>query len=121
MEKPINATMHGVIDYAFAGIQLLGPTLLNLNPEFRKTYTILGTGFTAVNASTDTEVGFTKKLSMKTHQKADAAFLATLSALTVSGIVNKEKKARAFHLGFLGLALLNYLLTDYDSTKLPSS
>ncbi|CAG5067444.1 hypothetical protein DYBT9623_00165 [Dyadobacter sp. CECT 9623] len=117
MKKPIDSQMHGIIDYAFAGIQLFGPPVLGLNTKMTKTYKVLAATFTAVNAITNTPVGITKSISMATHQKADAAFLATLSALTISRIVRNESKALAFHLAFLGIALVNYALTDYNGKK----
>ncbi|WP_051663993.1 hypothetical protein [Dyadobacter crusticola] len=117
MKKPISPKMHGIIDYAFAGVQLLGPSLLGLNKEVRTAYKILGAGFTGVNAFTKTPVGISKKISMKSHQKADALFLATLSGLSTLGIIKNHKKSLAFHMGFLGLALMHYALTDYDGTK----
>jgi hypothetical protein len=117
MKKPIDSQMHGIIDYAFAGIQLFGPSILGLNTQFAKTYKVLGVSFTAINATTDTPVGISKAISMKTHQKADAAFLATLSALTIYKIVRSDKKALAFHLAFLGIALVNYALTNYNERR----
>ena len=113
MKKPIDSKMHGLIDYAFAGIQLVGPTLLGLNKNLTKTYQLLGSAFTAVNAATATPVGITNLLSMKEHQKADASFLATLSILTWAKMIKNEKKSLAFHLGFLGFAMMHYALTDY--------
>lgn len=117
MNKPINAKLHGIIDYAFAGIQLLGPSVLGLNKNAVKTYQILGTAFTGVNAATNTPVGLSDVISMKGHQKADVSFLATLAALTVSKLIKDEKKALGFHLAFLGLALVNYALTDYERNE----
>lgn len=114
MKKPIDAKTHGILNYAFAGIQLIGPSLLGLNKETTAAYRLLGTAFTAVNAVTDTPVGVTNLISLKGHQKADASFLATLSALTLAKMIKNDKKSLAFHLGFLGVAMMNYALTDYD-------
>jgi hypothetical protein len=117
MKKPIDAKTHGLIDYVFSGVQLLGPTLLGLNKEATRTYRLLGTAFTGVNVMTDTPVGLGKALSMKGHQKADASFLAVLSGLSMLNMIKNDKKAFAFHLSFLGLALMHYALTDYDGKR----
>jgi hypothetical protein len=37
-----------------------------------------------------------------------------MGLLTLTSFIRKDKKALGFHLGFLTLALANYLLTDYD-------
>jgi len=73
MKKPIDAKTHGIIDYAFVGIQLIGPSLLGLNKETTAACQMLVTAFTAVNAVTDTPVGITGLISMKGRQKADAS------------------------------------------------
>ena len=117
MKKPIDAKTHGIIDYAFAGVQLIGPSLLGLNKKTTAAYQLLGTAFTAINAVTDTPVGIIRLISMKGHQKADASFLATLSALTLANMIKDDKKSLAFHLGFLGVAIMHYALTDYDEDK----
>jgi hypothetical protein len=38
-----------------------------------------------------------------------------LSLLTFTNFVRKDRAALGFHLGFLGSALANYFLTDYDA------
>jgi membrane-bound metal-dependent hydrolase YbcI (DUF457 family) len=115
MTKPVNAKTHGVIDYAFSGIQLFGSKLLGLNKKTVKTYQFLGTGFLGVNALTATPVGLKKVISIKAHQKADASFLTALSLLTFSSMINHDKRSLEFHLGFLSLGIAHYLLSDYKS------
>lgn len=114
MKKPIDPTTHGIIDYVFGTVQLAGPSLLGLDKDVIKTYQYLGAAFTGVNILTDTPVGI-KAISMKMHQKADISFLAGLTVLTASDMIKKDKKALGFHLGFLSLAVINYVLTDYDA------
>ncbi|SFC35601.1 hypothetical protein SAMN05421747_10967 [Parapedobacter composti] len=115
MKKPIDAKRHGIIDYAFTGVQLLGPSLLGINGNVRKTYQALGTGFAAVNAFTDTPVGLKPVISFKGHQKADISYLLGLSLLTASSMIRKNRRALAFHLGFFAAALAHYVLTNYNS------
>ena len=117
MNKPVNAKTHGIIDYAFSGIQLLGPSLLSLNKSANRTYKGLGAGFLLVNALTKTPVGIKGKLSMKDHRKADTSFLLVLSALSFASMIRKDKTALFFHLGFLSTAIAHYVLTDYNSRK----
>lgn len=113
MEKPINAKAHGIIDYAFSGIQLLGPILLGLNKPAKNTYLGLGAGFLGVNSLTDTPVGLKRVLSLKDHQKVDAGFLAALSLLTLTKMLRKDKKTLIFHTVFLATAIAHFALTNY--------
>ena len=114
MKKPIDIKTHAINDYVFGAVQLAGPSLLGINKKAASAYQLLGTAFTTVNALTDTPVG-TSVISVKTHQKADLSFLGLLSALTFSKMIKNDKKALGFHLGFLALTLMNYLMTDYDA------
>jgi hypothetical protein len=118
MRKPITPLIHGIIDYALAGVQMLAPGMLGFNKKIIKTYLDLGSGFLAINALTDTPVGVRRVISMKDHQKADLAFLTTLGLLTFTKVIEKDKKALAFHLGMVGVSVAHYLLTDYDEPGL---
>lgn len=116
MKKPVSPNAHGIIDYVLSGAQLAAPMLLNLNPSTKKTYAALSTGFTVVNALTDTKVGLKRMIPFTGHQKADIGFLAGLGLLSFVGFIRNDKKSRLFHLAVLGLALTNYLLTDYKQS-----
>jgi len=114
MKKPINAKTHGIIDYVFGGAQLIAPSLVGVNNNAKVTYQLLSAAFTGVNVFTNTPVGLKKVISMKGHQTADITFLAGMSALTATDMIKNDKKALTLHLVFLGLAVMNYVLTDYD-------
>ncbi|GAB3335292.1 hypothetical protein GCM10027299_44160 [Larkinella ripae] len=113
--KPITPTLHGILDYGFAGVQLAAPSALGLNGQIVKTYQALGAGFLAVNALTDTPVALKRVIPLPDHQKMDAVILTGLSLLTLASFIRKDKRALGFHLGFLGAAITNYLLTDYQA------
>jgi hypothetical protein len=82
MRKPITPKIHGILDYALAGVQMIVPAALGFNRKVVRTYLDLGAGFLGVNALTNTPVGIKRVISMKDHQRADAAFLTTLTLLT---------------------------------------
>jgi hypothetical protein len=119
MKKPISPKIHGILDYALAGIQMLAPGTLGFHKKFVRTYLDIGSGILAVNALTNTPVGLKRVISMKDHQKADAAFLTTMTLLTFTKLIEKDKKAMAFHFGLLALSVANYVLTDYDDLEIP--
>lgn len=121
MKKPITPKIHGILDYALAGVQMIVPAALGFNKKVVRTYLDLGAGFFAVNALTNTPVGIKRVISLKDHQRADAAFLTTLTLLTFTKLMEKDKKALAFHFGMLAMSLAHYALTDYDDLELPLS
>jgi hypothetical protein len=121
MRKPITPKIHGILDYALAGVQMIVPAALGFNRKVVRTYLDLGAGFLGVNALTDTPVGIKRVISMKDHQRADAAFLTTLTLLTFTKTMEKDKRALAFHFGVLALSLAHYALTDYDDLETPLS
>lgn len=104
-----------MIDYGFSAIQLLAPIALGLNKKAQRSYQSLGTGFLAMNAVTKTSVGLKPLISFKEHQKADLVFLAGLAGLSFFKSIRKSRLSLGFHLGFLAVAMANYLLTDYNN------
>ncbi|RYZ28415.1 MAG: hypothetical protein EOO10_09640 [Chitinophagaceae bacterium] len=96
---------------------IAAPSLLKLNSNAARTYQVLGAGYTLVNALTDTKAGIKHLIPFKTHQRVDLGLLAGMSLLSLVSYIRKDKKALGFHLGFLALAVTNYLLTDYDQTS----
>ncbi len=114
MKKPVSPTAHGVIDYVFSGIQLVAPPLLGVNSGATITYQALGSGFTLINALTNTKAGVKHWIPFKTHQKADLGFLAGISLLSFARMIRRDKKALRFHLAILGIAVAHYILTDYN-------
>lgn len=116
-KKPINPKLHGIIDYAFGAFLIAVPAILSINKNAKTTYRELGLSFAAMNALTDTPVGL-PLITMKDHQKADASFVSGFALMAMSKPVRKDKRALRFHLCFLTLAFMNYIMTDYNA---PSS
>lgn len=115
MKKIISPKMHGILDYALGSMLLTLPGQLGVNNTATKNYRLLATGMTAMNAMTDTPAGLKKMIPLKMHQKADASLLAALAIATFSDTIRKDPKTLGFHLGLLGLAGLQYAMTDYDA------
>ncbi len=115
LPKPVTPILHGIIDYMFSGILLAVPPALGLNPKATKMYQLIGSSFLIMNAPTDTPVGVKRVISFRGHQQADATFLATQSLLIFSDFIGKDRRALAFHLSFLSIAIAHYVLTDYTS------
>jgi hypothetical protein len=118
MKKPINAQLHGMLDYGFAAMDLVVPALLNLPTQTKNIYAGLAGTVASVNAVTDTPVGIKPLLSMKDHQKADLSFLGTLALLTIAKPIRQHKPSLYFHLGVMALAVTQYLLTDFNQQNM---
>ena len=116
-KKPIDPKLHGIIDYAFSAFLIAVPAILSVNKNAKATYRDLGISFAAMNAFTDTPVGL-PLIPMKDHQKADASFVSGFALMALSKPVRKDKRALRFHLCFLTLAFLNYVMTDYDAPSI---
>ena len=112
---PITPVVHGIIDYAFSAMQLILPSLLKLNNQAKIQYLVTGASFGIVNAITDTPVAVKPVITFKDHQKADAMFLTGTALMTMSGMIRKDRRSMYFHLGFLSVAIMHYMLTDYDA------
>ena len=114
MKKPIDAKLHGILDYGFAAMNLVGPALLNLPKQTKNIYAGLAGTLASVNAVTDTPVGLKPMLSLKNHQKADLSFLGTLALLTFAKPIRENKPSLYFHLGVFAMAVTQYVLTDFN-------
>lgn len=117
MTKPIDAKLHGMLDYGFAAINLVGPALLNLPKQTKNIYAGLAGTLASVNAVTDTPVGVKPVMSFKNHQKADLSLLGGLALLSFAKPIREHKPSLYFHLGMFAAALTQYLLTDFNQSS----
>jgi len=115
--KPIGPKAHGAIDYGFATINALAPTLLNLQgPAKTLCYAFAGTQG-LLNMLTDQPLALKKLVPFKVHGQLEAPYVpALLLLLLVTGAM-KQRKTRNYFLAFFGIALANYLLTDYKANE----
>lgn len=113
--KPIGPKAHGAIDYGFVTLQTLAPSLFKLKgPARTLCYVFAGTqGF--INTFTDHPLGLKPLIPLKVHGQLETPFVPALVLLPwVTGAL-KQRNARYYFLSFFGIALANYLLTDYNA------
>jgi hypothetical protein len=115
--KPFTAAIHCSIDYAFVAIQLFVPSLLGVNRTAVRRSRILGSSVLALNSLTKSPVALKSEIPFKTHGRIDCWTLGGLALLTLAKDIRKDKKALAFHLGFLAMATANVFLTDWNSPE----
>lgn len=112
----VSPKIHSIVDYALGTMQMGLPTLLGLPKSAQNVYRVLGAGVTALNMATATPAGVKNYVSVKGHKIADIALLGGLALLSFFKPFRENKKARIFHLSFLGIAALQFFLTDYNSS-----
>jgi hypothetical protein len=117
--RPITPKAHGLIDYGFTAVQLLAPALLGVNHKAANLYRVLGLNLLSYNAITKHQAAVKPFISYNAHHQIDRGNVGFIALLAALPFVRKDKKALAFHAAFLGLALLNVVLTDWNDGKNP--
>ncbi|RDC62692.1 hypothetical protein [Adhaeribacter pallidiroseus] len=112
--KPIGPTAHGLIDYGFVTLQTLAPSLFNFKGSAKTLcYAFAGTQG-ILNIFTNHPVAVKRLVPFKVHGQIETPFLPALIALPLLTGALKQRYAQAYFFTFFGVALANYLLTDYQ-------
>src|SRR4051794_5045483 len=117
MNKPIDPTTHAALDYGLAALEVLGPELLGLGVRASAVSSILGTIYGATTAVTDTPLGLTPAISFPLHGKMEIPFVAATLGLPWLTGACKGVKAKLFFVGCAGMALANFLMTDFNTSE----
>jgi hypothetical protein len=113
--KPIGPTAHGVIDYAFATLNSLAPTLFGLTgPAKAICYGFAATQGT-LNALTDHPLGVKKVVPLRIHGKLETPYVPAILLLPWATGAFRQRNARLYFGAFFALAATNYLLSDYNA------
>jgi hypothetical protein len=90
---------------------------LGFDKKTIRLYKILGLNLLAYNALTDHPVAVKRLISYNNHHKIDGANVALLALLTAHKSIRKNKRVLTFHVGFVALAAINVLLTDWKASS----
>jgi hypothetical protein len=115
--KPIGPTAHGAIDYAFATLNSLAPSLFGLTGPARA----ICYGFAAsqglLNALTDHPLGIRKAVPLRVHGELETPYVPAILLLPWATGAFKQRNARIYFASFFAMAAANYLLTDYNAQE----
>jgi len=113
--KPIGPTGHGAIDYAFATLSTLAPTLFGLEGPARTIGYSLPASQGLLNALTDHFIGISKLVSLRMHGKLETPYVPAILLLPWLTGAFKQRNARIYFGTFFAMAVTNYMLTDYNA------
>ncbi len=113
--KPIGPTAHGAIDYGFVTMQVLAPRLFGLPGPTRVLCYAFAASQGLLNVLTDHSLGLVRVVPLRVHGQLETPFVPALLLLPWATGALKQQNARRYFLSFFGIALANYLLTDYNA------
>jgi hypothetical protein len=113
--KPIKATAHGLIDYAFVTTFFAGPVLLGLNERLRLLSWISGASMGAVNALTDHRVGLKPLISLATHGWLERAAIPPLVGVPIAAHAVDDARSRNAWLAMVAITGTVHVLTDWNA------
>lgn len=111
--QPIGPKLHGAIDYGFFSIQMLAPSLFGLKGTARTLCYAFGASQGILNIFTNQPLALKKIVPFRIHGQLETPFVPSLLLLPYLSGALKERNARPYFISFFGIALANYLLTDY--------
>lgn len=113
--RPIGPTAHGAIDYAFAAMNSLAPTLFGLTGSAKAICYGYAATQGVLNALTDHPLAFKKLIPLRIHGALETPFVPAILLLPLLTGALKQRNARTYFSGFFALAVANYMLTDYNA------
>jgi hypothetical protein len=117
MNKPIDPSTHAALDYGLSMMQIVGPKVLRLNAPARAISSMFGTIFGATTAITDTPLGVKRILPFNVHGAMELPSIAAMAAVPWLAGAMDSPRARAFFLGCIGMAVTNFMLTDFSANE----
>jgi hypothetical protein len=115
MKKLLDRQGHALSDYGFTLVQWLVPEISGMNKNAVYLYRVLGTNLAVYNALTDQPLAVKRVIPYQTHDVIDVGNVALLALLTLHKDIRSDKRALRFHLGLVGLAAVNILITDWKA------
>jgi hypothetical protein len=114
-KKPIGPTAHGAIDYTFATLNILAPTLFGLTGPAKAICYSFAASQGLLNALTDHPLGLKKVVPLRMHGKLETPYVPAILLLPWATGAFRQRNARLYFGAFFAMAFTNYMLTDYNA------
>ncbi|PRY10102.1 hypothetical protein CLV24_11519 [Pontibacter ummariensis] len=115
--KLIGPDAHGIVDYTYTALQVLGPRLFNLKGPARPLcYGFAGSQL-LLNILTDYRLGVKRLVPFRVHGDLESPVIPALLLLPWATGALEQRKARIFFFSLFGISLATYLLTDYKANE----
>ena len=115
--RPIGPAAHGAIDYGFVTMQALAPTLFGLRGSARALCYAFAATQGVLNVLTDQPLAWKRVVPFRVHGQLETPFVPSLVLLPWALGAFRQENARRYFISFFGVALANYLLTDYNANE----
>ncbi len=115
--KPIGPTAHGAIDYGFVTLQTLAPSLFGLKGPARTLCYAFAATQGVINTFSDHPLAVKRLIPFRLHGQLETPFVPALLVLPWALGAFRQPNARRYFVSFFGIALANYLLTDYRANE----
>lgn len=113
--KPIGPTAHGAIDYGFATLNTLAPSLFGLRGSAQAICYSFAVSQGLLNALTDHPLGLKKVVPLRIHGELETPCVPAILLLPwVTGAL-RQRNAQRYFSAFFAIAAANYLLSDYNA------
>lgn len=112
--KPIGPVAHGVLDYAFASMHALAPSLFNLKGPARSVCYGFAATHAGLAAMTDYPAGVRRVVPYRTHGKLDLGYLPALLAVPAIAGALRQRRALRYFATMFAVGTATWLLTDFD-------
>lgn len=117
MDKPINSTMHGAMDYTTVMTTAAAPHLFGFSKEATRSCAALAAGYMGLSMFTDYKLAAKRAIPFKAHGITEAALGMALPFLPWAMGFSKDKRGRNFILGLTAVSFLTAALTDWDDDE----
>lgn len=120
MTKPISPRLHGVLDYATAGLTALAPALLGFPARATMAARALAGGYAGLSLLTDYPLSARRVVPFPAHGALEAGLGLALPFLPRLLGFEKDRRAVRFFWGLTALTAVVAALTDWTKEQSPS-
>lgn len=111
--RPIGPRLHGLVDYALLGLWAGVPRLLKLPPRVQAVFGAMGLAQAGLNAVTDQPYALHRLVPFRVHGEIEKYSGPLYILLPLAAGAWRDRRSRAFFLGFGAVLVTNFNLTNW--------